>query len=73
MPLKPGKSQKVVSQNIKEIHSGPQYEKTKREHGKAVADKQAIAIAMDKKRESMSVRKINTGKGVVTLRRIGIE
>lgn len=71
MPLKKGKSQKTVSANIREIHSGPQYQKTKEEHGKAVADKQAIAIAMDKKRESMSAtRKINTGKGVVLLRRI---
>ena len=74
MPLKPGKSQKVVSKNIKEIHSGPQYQKTKREHGAAVANKQAIAIAESKKRESMSGnRKINTGGNVVVLRRLGIE
>lgn len=52
MPIKPGTSQKTVSKNIREIHQGPQYQKTKEEHGKEVADEQAIAIALDKKRES---------------------
>jgi hypothetical protein len=43
MPLKPGK--KNIGKNISELHKGPQYERTKKKHGKAVADKQAIAIA----------------------------
>lgn len=68
MPIKPGKSAATVSANIREIHKGPQYQKTKEKHGKAVADKQAIAIAMDKKRESMS-RVSYKGSGVM-LRRL---
>ena len=52
MPLKSGKSKEVVSENIRELHKGPQYAATKREHGKATADKQAVAIAMEQKRKS---------------------
>jgi hypothetical protein len=52
MPLKSGSSSKVVSENIRELHKGPQYAKTSREHGKATADKQAVAIAMSEKRKS---------------------
>jgi hypothetical protein len=48
MPLKSGSSQKTISQNIRELHKGPQYERTKREHGKETADKQAVAAAMHK-------------------------
>ena len=58
MPIKAGKSQATVKENIKEIHSGPQYEKTKAKHGKATADGQAVAIAMKKKRESVTVRRL---------------
>lgn len=73
MPLKEGTSQKTVSENIKEVHGGPQYKKTEEKHGKAVADKQAIAIAENQKRESMSngpqlPRSLAGGK--VKLRRI---
>lgn len=52
MPLKSGTSKATVSQNIREFHKGPTYQRTLREHGKATADKQAIAAAMEKKRES---------------------
>lgn len=52
MPLKAGKSKKVVSQNIKEFHKGGTYEATKKKFGKAKADKQAVAVAMSKKRKS---------------------
>jgi hypothetical protein len=61
MPLKEGTSPKTVSENIREIHSGKTYEATKAQSGKAAADKQAIAIAMDKKRESMSQRTVDPG------------
>ena len=45
MPLKKGK--KNVGANIRELHSGKAYSKTKRKSGKKKADKQAVAIAMD--------------------------
>lgn len=43
MPLIPGK--KNIGTNIKELHKGPKYAATLAAHGKAVADKQAVAIA----------------------------
>lgn len=46
MPLKKGKSQSVISENIAELHSGETYATTKRKLGKKKADAQAIAIAM---------------------------
>jgi hypothetical protein len=52
MPLKSGSSKSTVRSNIRELHHGPQYQRTKAEHGKSTADKQAVAIALDKKRES---------------------
>lgn len=51
MPLKKGKSKKVVSENISEFHKGQTYSKTKAKYGKAKADKQAVAVAMAKKRK----------------------
>jgi hypothetical protein len=48
MPLKSGKSQKTISSNIREFHSGKTYEHTKEKFGKETANKQAIAAAMSK-------------------------
>jgi hypothetical protein len=48
MPLKPGKSDKVVSENISEFHGGATYQHTKEKFGKETADKQAVAAAMNK-------------------------
>ena len=50
MPLAPGK--KNVGKNISELHGGKTYAKTKKKHGKGKANKQAIAIALKKARES---------------------
>ena len=50
MPLKPGSSQAVVSQNIREFHTGPTYQHTKEKFGKARADKQAVAVALSNAR-----------------------
>ena len=52
MPLKKGKSKKVISSNIKELHTGKTYAKTKKKFGKKKANAQAIAIAFDKARKS---------------------
>jgi hypothetical protein len=50
MPLKAGKSQKVISENISEFHGGKTYAATKAKFGKAKADKQAVAVAMSNAR-----------------------
>lgn len=41
-----------MSANIKELHKGPQYQKTKSAHGKQTATKQAVAIATKESRKS---------------------
>src|SRR5512143_1205216 len=51
MPLKAGSSQKVISSNIREFHTGDTYARTKAKFGKAKADKQAIAVAMSTARK----------------------
>lgn len=48
MPLKKGSSQKTISKNISELHTGKTYARTASKSGKAAANKQAVAIAMDK-------------------------
>lgn len=52
MPLKPGKSKKVVSENISEFHKGPTFAKTAKKFGKKTADRQAVAAALSTKRKS---------------------
>ncbi len=52
MPLKPGKSQEVVSENIRELFKGPQFQKTSDKFGKKKAQKQAVAIALKESRKS---------------------
>jgi len=46
MPLRRGRSKKVVAANIRELHKGPQYVRTKRKFGAAKANRQAVAVAM---------------------------
>lgn len=46
MPLLPGKQN--IGRNISELHKGPNYARTEEKHGKAVADRQAVAIAEKK-------------------------
>jgi hypothetical protein len=60
MPLKPGKSKETVSKNISEFHKGTTYSHTKEKFGKEVADKQAVAAALNNARKS--ARKIKKGK-----------
>lgn len=54
MPLKRGKSQKTISSNIRELHTGKTYSATSRKFGKDKANKQAVAIAMRKAGKSRS-------------------
>jgi hypothetical protein len=51
MPLKPGHSQKTISENIEELHGGPQYARTRRKFGAKKANAQAVAIALDESRK----------------------
>ncbi len=50
--MKKGKSQKTISQNISEFHKGDTYARTKAKSGKAAADRQAVAAAMETARRS---------------------
>ena len=44
MPLRKGK--RNVSFNIRELHKGPQYQRTLHKFGKAKANRQAVAVAL---------------------------
>lgn len=52
MPLKQGNSQAVISENIAELHQGKTFRRTRRKFGKAKANKQAVAIALEQARQS---------------------
>lgn len=54
MPLKPGSSDKVISNNIREFHGGKTYNHTKAKFGKKRADKQAVAVALSNARRHPS-------------------
>jgi hypothetical protein len=46
MPLTKGGGRKTASRNIRELHSGKTYARTKRKFGAAKANKQAVAIGL---------------------------
>ncbi len=52
MPLIKGYSQKTISNNIKEFHTGKTYNNTLSKFGKEKANKQAIAVALSEARRS---------------------
>lgn len=56
MPLKKGKSKKTISENIKELHTGKTYAKTKKKFGKDKANKQSVAIALSEARKSKGAK-----------------
>jgi len=51
MPIKPGNSRKIISQNIRELHEGPQFERTRKKFGAKKANAQADAIALSQARK----------------------
>ena len=57
MPLSSGSSKKIVSRNIGEFHGGKTYAHTLAKFGKATADRQAVAVALSKARESRKKKK----------------
>jgi len=63
VPLKSGSSQKTISSNIDELHSGNTFARTKAKFGKSKANKQAIAIAYSKARKS---KKSNTKNQIIS-------
>lgn len=56
MPLKKGTGKRTISANIAEFHQGKTYERTRAKHGKATADKQAVAVALSAARQSAKPR-----------------
>lgn len=62
MPLKQGSGKKAMSSNYKELKAGKQYKATKAKYGKAVADKQVIAIMLGQAGKS-NQPKTNKPKG----------
>jgi len=52
MPLKAGTSRPTISSNIEEFHTGKTYAATKAKFGAERANKQAVAVALSKARES---------------------
>jgi hypothetical protein len=52
MPLKSGKSKKVLSENIREFSHGGTFKKTAKKFGKARARSQAVAVAYAQQRRS---------------------
>ena len=52
MPLIQSDTEAATSQNIRELHGGKTYRKTKKKYGKKKAQKQAIAIALSNKRKA---------------------
>ena len=48
MPLRKGTGQRTISNNLRELHGGNMYAKTKKKSGKKKANKQAVAVALKK-------------------------
>lgn len=52
MPLKSGKSKEVLSENIGEFRKGKTFAATAKKFGPKKAQKQAVAVAFSKRRQS---------------------
>jgi hypothetical protein len=51
MPLKKGKSKKVIKENFEEFGKGKTYAKTAKKFGKAKANKQRVAVVLSQARK----------------------
>jgi hypothetical protein len=61
MPLKKGTSRKTVSNNIRELHEGRTYARTRKKFGAKKANKQAVAIALSERRKSARKKRNREG------------
>lgn len=68
MPLRPGHTPAVVSQNIQEFTGGPKYEQTSKKFGARKAHQQAVAVALSNARKD-GVGKQNTPGAMNTAQR----
>ena len=57
MPLSKGTSKRTVSKNIRELHQGKTFARTKKKFGAKKANKQAVAIALKQKRKSAAKKR----------------
>jgi hypothetical protein len=57
MPLEKGRSQKTISKNISELHTGKTYAHTAKKFGAKRAQAQSVAIALSKAREGGKQRR----------------
>jgi len=60
MPIQSGNSRSVISDNIRELRRGPQFQRTKRKFSPRKAQQQAVAIAMDEARKSKGKSGLNS-------------
>ena len=56
MPLKKGKSKKVLAENFHELRHGKTFARTEKKFGKQRAEKQMEAIALKQQRKSSGVK-----------------
>ena len=68
VPLKKGKGEAVISENISELHSGATHARTARKFGKKRADKQSVAIALSEARKSgkTKIPRYLQGRGLIS-------
>lgn len=59
MPLIPGSSKKVISENIREFHHGKTFAHTAAKFGKDKANAQAVAVAFSNARRKGAGKRLN--------------
>ena len=56
MPLIKSAKKEAVGKNISELHKGPQFKQTAQKFGKARAEKQAVAVALETQRAAKKAK-----------------